>query len=248
MNLYPGPLGEAGPAEGGPYKRTGAVMNGNGNGQSNGETRANQLGFSFADNLPIKMTPHGNTDELLREFRWMVGVLDKLILAVSGELRAQAALRLLVESIETKVDKLDTTFKEMMPALVRQEREFHEQDLERWVRQYALSIVEIIDRQTQELGQADHGVPSFDLVEDVRRIDREEHLTILRVLGFEQVSSIIGARFDSKVHAPREIRHTSQRSKIGRIAAVLRPGYVRRSDGFVLRPVVVSVFRQPHKS
>jgi molecular chaperone GrpE (heat shock protein) len=116
--------------------------------------------------------------------------------------------------------------------------------LDRWARE-AGRIAEI--REEIARGNQAVIVEALNWVQNARKLDKVDLRNMLAQFGVEPFRSQRGDMFDPARH--QVLRTSDPPSELaGRIAAHCLPGYVRRSDGWVVAPERVHVFRQNEAS
>ena len=130
--------------------------------------------------------------------------------------------------------------------LAQENRRLHEKEVdEKILKPVVLGLVQILDRQAGELSEAEKGIGAIAFLEDCRRIDKAEIFNILAQFEIEEINCDVGNALDSTIHNIKAIRAARNRAQVNRIARVLRPGYRRRSDGWVARACWVEVWVSP---
>jgi molecular chaperone GrpE (heat shock protein) len=103
------------------------------------------------------------------------------------------------------------------------------------------NIAEIVDRIERELSD-EEGDGVFGALRDCRKADREELLNTVRCFGVDQFRPARGDVFDARSHRVAETRAAQSTCEVDRVCRVLRPGYKRVVDGWVIRPAWVAVW------
>jgi hypothetical protein len=166
------------------------------------------------------------------------------ILKRLADLRAEnETLKELIRALQIQAQKCIELLERTIIPLSHENRQLREFDLDNYiVWPYAMRVIQIIDRQSAEITDAEQQVMEFSFVENCRSIDRAEHLELLYMLGIEPLSQRRGELRDTRTQQTGRIRPTSQSSKFGRVHRILRPGYWRRRDGAIVRPTLVEVW------
>ncbi len=142
--------------------------------------------------------------------------------------------------VSEKLLELDKKIQELLIPMTKENQRLKNRDHDEcFVKPLVLGLIEIVDRHSVELSATEK--QAFGVVEEMRQLDREEIVQILKRLDIHQFQSK-ALKYDSSLHTVIEVRANSERRKEGHIAKVLRPGYRRASDGFIFRKIWVEVW------
>jgi hypothetical protein len=218
-------------------KTNGEITNGDGN------HKPGQFATLFgSDAIPISSTD-ANGDQMPRKIRDLehavsgltvvMGAMSKAVTSAEKRIEVQSdAIVFLVALVEKAILPLAESNRVLM------ERDSDQNILSPVVQSLAL----ILDRNETELSQADRAVSSFVFIEECRSMDKQEIINLLQFFGVEQFTLKAGTPFDPATSAVKHVRTIHDASRHGKVSKVLRPGYRRVTDGWVIRPAWVEVF------
>jgi len=107
----------------------------------------------------------------------------------------------------------------------------------------AETVIEMLDDIQSESCERDG---AFGVLAECRDADRERLLQLLRRYDIHEYMPGRGTRFDVSRHTGVRAE-TRRRERVGLIRAVIRPGYIRRRDNWVVRAARVEVYVPAHE-
>lgn len=101
-----------------------------------------------------------------------------------------------------------------------------------------------IERELRELSASGTAAD----YQETRRADWVEVLSILEAGGVKRFEPSVGDPYDAVRHIARRSVDSANALEIGRVNRVFTSGFTRASDGTVVRPALVSVWRDASKA
>jgi molecular chaperone GrpE (heat shock protein) len=217
-------------------------MSHNGNGENNGESDSGGVGL-FGDSLPFPDRCFEDADRVRSEISDLSQEIRRLASELASTRKVVAEIRAMLKSLNDECAAITELIKRGLIPLAEENRGFHNHEIEeKFLGPVIVGLAHILDRQSGEISEAERHSQAISFVESCRAIDNAEIVELLATVDVEAVRSFPGSKLDGTIHRVIRTQRTTNPTKVGRITKVLRPGYRRRSDGYVFRPMLVEVW------
>jgi hypothetical protein len=179
----------------------------------------------------------------LRDEKQVAAILARLVDAVERNNSIVADLSARVQNFERQLQSFNAVFNKTLTPLAEANRLLHatHADDEK-ILSVAMGLIQMIDRQSAEITEAEQGVLAFTTVEECREVDRLDATNQLARLGIEEMIIPRGMPVDLAIHDIERVRPSVHANKFGRIASVKKRGWRRRRDGQIVRAPLVEVW------
>lgn len=147
------------------------------------------------------------------------------------------------EATERQVQALSAEVRKALIPIAEENRHLHEQDADRRIMvPFALEVIAMLERQSAEVEQIDQGALALSYIDKCRAVDQKEVMNMLQRRGIEEIKIPRGSEPNPETHDVERVRPTHDKHKHGRISRLLRRGYWRRHDSFLIKPAAVEVW------